>query len=289
MQKNDQTSDVKAMYPEEADAFMKEKPEGSYTLLDVRQPMEYEEAHLPGARLIPLPKLLDSIGDLDPGKAVLVYCAVGGRSRMAAQLLANQGFRDVTNIMGGIHAWEHPTASGPTEFHLQFIRGDENPEEVIGLAYGMEIALREFHRRMKDQTADASLSELLGHLIKAEDSHMKTLEKLLRDVSPGSPEGVVPPTGEGEAGSGLMEGGIDVSKFMEENETYLRTLSGYLEIAMMIETQALDLYLRMAGESTNEQTRKVLLRIGDEEKAHLALLGKYMDEKGRQVFGAPMA
>jgi sulfur-carrier protein adenylyltransferase/sulfurtransferase len=288
MQKDDKTSGVKGIYPDEADAFMKERPEGSYTLLDVRQPMEYEEAHLPGARLIPLPKLFDSIGDLDPGKAVLVYCAVGGRSRMAAQLLANQGFKDVTNILGGIQAWEQPTASGPTEFHLRFIRGDENPEEVIGLAYGMELALREFHRRMRDQTSDGTLSELLAHLIKAEDSHMKTLENLLRDVSPGSPGGVIPSKGEGEAGSGVMEGGIDVTKFMEENELYLRTLAGYLEIAMMIETQALDLYLRMAGESKNEQTRKVLLRIGDEEKAHLSLLGKYMDEKGRHVLHAPL-
>lgn len=285
---NVKPSEPKGMYPEEADAFMKEHPEGSYTLLDVRQPMEYEEAHLPGARLIPLPKLFDSIGDLDPEKAVLTYCAVGGRSRMAAQLLTNQGFKEVYNILGGIQAWEQPTASGPTGLHLKFIRGDEKPREVIGLAYGMELALREFHRRMQEKSADAALSELLTHLVNAEDSHMRTLVSLLHDVAPESAEAMLPAAGEGTDASGLMEGGIDVSTFMEENEPYLRTLGGYLEIAMMIETQALDLYLRMAGESKNEITRKVLLRIGDEEKAHLGMLGRYMDAKGKDVFGSPV-
>lgn len=283
---NENPKEPKVMYPDEADTFMKERPEGSYTLLDVRQPMEYEDAHLPGARLIPLPKLFDSIGDLDRDKAVVVYCAVGGRSRMAAQLLVNQGFKDVYNILGGIQAWEQPTAASPTEFHLKFVRGDEDPKEVIGLAFGMELALRDFHQRMHDQTSDAALSELLAHLIKAEDSHMKTLEDLLGEVSPESPGTVRAQVVKQAPDSGLMEGGIDVSKFMEENEPYLKTLAGYLEIAMMIETQALDLYLRMAGESTNAVTRKVLLRIGDEEKAHLSLLGRYMDTKGKEALGA---
>ncbi len=286
METRSQVKEPKLLYPDEAEAFMRQRPEGTYTLLDVRQPLEYEEAHLPGARLIPLPKLLDSIGDLDPSKPVVAYCAVGGRSRMAAQLLLNQGFADVYNIVGGIQAWDQPTASSPIGFPLRFIRGDESPEEVLGLAYGMEFALREFHERMRDQSSDAALQELLSHLIKAEDSHMKSLENLLREVSPG---GVLEaPSAPGEARGGVMEGGIDVVRFVEENEPYLGTLSGYLDIAMMIEAQALDLYLRMAAESRNELTRKVLLRIGDEEKGHLALLGRYRDETGTATLNAPL-
>ena len=45
---------VKAIEPEEAKAFLARWPEGSYTLLDVRQPGEYEREHLPGARLVPM-------------------------------------------------------------------------------------------------------------------------------------------------------------------------------------------------------------------------------------------
>ena len=48
-------------------------PEGSYTLLDVRQPSEYEKEHIPGAKLIPLPQLVDSLSELDPEKPTIVY------------------------------------------------------------------------------------------------------------------------------------------------------------------------------------------------------------------------
>ena len=58
---------------EDAKDFLKSHPEGSYTLLDVRQPGEYEAEHIPGSLLIPLPELSDRKTELDPGKPVLVY------------------------------------------------------------------------------------------------------------------------------------------------------------------------------------------------------------------------
>lgn len=64
---------VKAIEPEEAQALMAGWPEGSYTLLDVRQPGEYEKEHLPGARLIPMADLPGSLKELDPHKPVIVY------------------------------------------------------------------------------------------------------------------------------------------------------------------------------------------------------------------------
>jgi rhodanese-related sulfurtransferase len=58
---------------EEAKKFMAEHPEGSYTLLDVRQPSEYEQEHLPGAKLIPLGQLGDSLAEIDKDKPVIAY------------------------------------------------------------------------------------------------------------------------------------------------------------------------------------------------------------------------
>ncbi|MDW7710681.1 MAG: rhodanese-like domain-containing protein [Deferrisomatales bacterium] len=53
---------------------MAERGEGGYTLLDVRQPQDYEGAgHIPGALLIPLPELPDRLGKLAPEKPVLAY------------------------------------------------------------------------------------------------------------------------------------------------------------------------------------------------------------------------
>ena len=58
---------------DQARAFMAERPEGTYTLLDVRTPKEYEKKRLPGAELIPLSVLEDHLAELDPEKPVLVY------------------------------------------------------------------------------------------------------------------------------------------------------------------------------------------------------------------------
>lgn len=266
-----------SMFPDDAKEFLQKNAEGTYVLLDVRQPFEYEEAHLPGARLIPLPRLADSLAEIDPRKPVLVYCAVGGRSRIAAQLLTHQGFTNVFHLEGGIQAWEDPTARGPVEFHLQFVRGDESPEEIIQLAYRMEEGLKKFHQSVRERTDEPQFERLLDSLIKAEESHERTLlslfpheddkQKMLETLSQ-------------KADKDLMEGGMDIADFMKRNERFLQSLSGYLELAMMIETQALDLYLRMAHESAHENTKHVLLQIGNEEKGHLTLLARYMEQQG---------
>jgi rhodanese-related sulfurtransferase len=57
----------------EVRAFLREQRAESYNLIDVRQPGEYEEGHLPGARLIPIAELADRLGELDRSKPVVTY------------------------------------------------------------------------------------------------------------------------------------------------------------------------------------------------------------------------
>ena len=282
MAKENEPKGVRVLFPDEAKDYIKRNAEGSYTLLDVRQPFEYEEARLPGAKLIPLPNVADSLETLDRHQPVLVYCAVGGRSRMAAQLLSNQGFEAVYQIQGGIDAWEAPTASGPVSFHLRHVKGDEPPQEVIGIAYYMEEGLRKFHQEIQSRTVDKDLHGLLTVLIKAEESHKQALTKLLEKLNEGQQAGGIVESSPG-LDPDLMEGGIEVAAFIQQNERYLQSVSGYLELAMMIETQALDLYLRMASESANAVTKEVLFRVSEEEKAHLAMLGQYLDRNQEGV------
>ena len=170
-----QPSSVNRIFPDDAEAFISQHKEGTFTLLDVRQSLEYESGHLPGALLIPLPLLVDSLEQLDNEKPTIVYCAVGGRSRMAAQLLAHHDFREVYHLEGGIEAWEGLAAAGPEEFHLQFVRGDETAQEIITVAYNMERGLRACHEEVRSRTKDPELAELLRHLISAEESHMQRL------------------------------------------------------------------------------------------------------------------
>ena len=64
---------VRSMDSKKATIFMEEHTEGTFTLLDVRQPKEYEKTHIPGAKLVPLSELGDSLNELDPAKPVIVY------------------------------------------------------------------------------------------------------------------------------------------------------------------------------------------------------------------------
>ncbi len=61
------------MTEDEAKAFMNSRESGSYQLVDVRMHEEYEEDHIPGARLVPLNMLTTGGGDLDPEKPTIVY------------------------------------------------------------------------------------------------------------------------------------------------------------------------------------------------------------------------
>lgn len=60
---------------------------------------------MPGAANIPLPRLRDGWRALDPDRPTVVFCAGGYRSSIAASLLRSVGFNDVSDILGGYHAW----------------------------------------------------------------------------------------------------------------------------------------------------------------------------------------
>ena len=61
------------MSSDELQSFIEANKEGSYTLLDVRQPSEYETTRIPGSRLMPLPTLDEQLQELDPEKPVIAY------------------------------------------------------------------------------------------------------------------------------------------------------------------------------------------------------------------------
>jgi rhodanese-related sulfurtransferase len=77
--------------------------DGAY-VLDVRNPDEHTEAHVPGVTLIPLPEIPDRSGEVPTDRPVYIICAAGARSLKAAEFLAPLGV-DATNVAGGTNAW----------------------------------------------------------------------------------------------------------------------------------------------------------------------------------------
>lgn len=79
-------------------------------VIDVRGPGEHEDGALPGALNLPLPRLRGLLDRIDRERPVLVHCAGGYRSSVAASLLRSRGYPDVTDLIGGYTAWAERTA-----------------------------------------------------------------------------------------------------------------------------------------------------------------------------------
>lgn len=80
-------------------------------VLDVREPAEYVFSRIPGAISVPLGKIEEKLGQLDPNKQYAVICRTGSRSDMACQILADKGFTNLKNIVPGMSEWQGSTES----------------------------------------------------------------------------------------------------------------------------------------------------------------------------------
>lgn len=85
-------------------------------VLDVRQPEEWLDHHIPGSTLIPLGELPARLSELPEDQEILVVCRSGNRSAEGRDILLEAGFERVTSMAGGLTEWRaagYPTVSGP--------------------------------------------------------------------------------------------------------------------------------------------------------------------------------
>jgi len=260
---------VKSIDAVEAKQYMNRMSGDAFTLLDVRQPGEYDAEHLPGAKLIPLPELGARLAELDADKPTVVYCAIGGRSRVAAQVLAAKGFKEVLNLSGGIKAWNSQKAVGPEDLGLSLFSGRESPQETLMAAYSLEEGLREFYLSMAAQVKDENARRLFGKLSGIEVKHQDRIFNEYLRISGAAvtreefAEKVVAPA---------MEGGLTTEEYLRLYQPDLEVAAEVISLAMAIEAQALDLYQRAADRAKTDESKNVLAQIANEERAHIEQL-----------------
>jgi sulfur-carrier protein adenylyltransferase/sulfurtransferase len=159
---------------------------------------------------------------------------------------------------------------------MSFMRGDETIEEIIVLAYGMEEGLRSFYTVVSERADDPDVADLAARLSKIEDRHKERLFSLYLNMhsSIASREAF-----ESDIVAGIMEGGFTTEEFLEQNREAMTTAPDLLNIAMMLEAQALDLYMRYSEKIEDEPGKSILYDLAEEEKGHLTSLGRLMDKK----------
>ncbi|HWR57363.1 MAG TPA: rhodanese-like domain-containing protein [Thermodesulfovibrionales bacterium] len=264
--------------PEKAREFLNNKKQVEYNLVDVRQPKEYESGHIPGAQLIPLDQLPDRIGELDPDKVTIAYCAKGIRSRAAAALLSNSDFKEVHSIEGGLNAWQGRVAEGIPEAGMAFFSPASNPEQLIALAWLLEDGSRKFYNELSSMLNDKDAAVLFRELTLAEEHHKSSLLSLYKqlsgkDADTGFPWSVLDAKPVGD----VMEGGTKVNEALQWVQG--KSVQDILELSISLETNSYDLYLKMERTMKEENSKKLFRLLSDEEKLHLERLTNLFESK----------
>lgn len=246
--------------------------QGEITLLDVRMEPEYEEFHLPGATLLPLPDLPDRLDAIARDKPVVVYCRAGGRSAAAAKLLSGSGFPRVINMLGGAMAWQGAAATGTPDAGMTLLRGNESPREILLAALGMEAALGGFYKTLAQNAGDRDVQATFERLAGFEERHLHHVHTLYHKE-----------TGDGTAletllsgASPELEGGLPGAAFLEQLGGTPDSGQEALELAASVEAQALDLYSRLAAKTSDTASAALYTTLAQEEKAHLRAVSNLM-------------
>ena len=261
----------KSISAEEAKQLLGSESFDTYQVVDVRQPKEYEQAHIPGAILIPLSELPDNLSSLDQGAPLIVYCRSGVRSKAACQTLMEAGFDDCFNLDGGILKWQGTEAAGDEEFGLEaFMSGDFSSS--FAMAYTMEANLKTFYLSLAEDAAGEAEKKMLFLMAQLEDGHMAKLRNKYHYHPPASKESEEP--------EGLLEGGIDPAQLRIALAGHLGfgSLENVLHVAMKLEAQAFDLYSRLARKHQDETLRTFFKEMAREEQLHLKQLAKQLDK-----------
>ena len=258
------------MSPKEARDFMNVHPRDSFQLLDVRQPREYEQGHLAGALLMPVKEVTTRIAELDREKPVLVYCHSGVRSKAACQLLLAEGFREVYNMSGGIVAWQGEKVGGGELQGIEFFMDRDYPD-VLQMAWSMEEGLRQLYLGLVSRVSREDSKQLLIRLAGFEEGHKAMLMSMFgSEELAGSGDG-------GSAQAGILEGGLDQQQILAYFASQLESTVDILQLGIMLEAQALDLYTRLARKSEEEKSRELFTFLAKEEARHLNSLTEELD------------
>jgi len=177
---------------------------------------------------------------------------------------------------GGIDSWNGLVSRAEVDQGIYLIEGDETPEEVISLAYGLEEGAYRFYRDLAERARDEENKDLFEKLSQAEIQHREYLWERYKALI-GDP--VTREAFESGMVAKTMEGGKTADQVLALYPDWIHRRGEALQLAMSLETDALDLYLRMAQKGQNEDVKAVFYDLADEEKAHLRRLGELVRAK----------
>jgi sulfur-carrier protein adenylyltransferase/sulfurtransferase len=171
---------------------------------------------------------------------------------------------------GGIDAWNGVVSTARTGQGMYLIEGDETIEEIVALAYGLEEGSRRFYRGLAERSNAPEAKRLFEALHDAEIRHEERLWERYRTLAGDVGERtefedtIVPRA---------LEGGLTPDQMLSRYPEMGKGFADSLDMAMVLENDALDLYLRMAAAFDDREIRSLFFALAREEREHLEKLG----------------
>jgi rhodanese-related sulfurtransferase/rubrerythrin len=247
--------------------YLAERDEHEYQLVDVRQPEEYQQGHIPGALLIPVGEFESrrvEVEKLADRKAIF-YCRSGVRSLRATHWAAHVfELPQVFNLLGGFNAWGGASIPDFPRFEALDLEGDV--ESLLRQAFDLEKGTHRLYELLAEKYA-GPVAGAVSRLARAELVHGQVVHRLLVQVA----EGEVPDfdTLFEQTPGQLVESGESYDEVVER----ALALEGQgalamLEFAADIELNAYDLYKNLAASASTEEASAALIDLSQQEKHH---------------------
>ena len=266
------TSGFKNISVDELRRYMGLNEEKEYLVVDVRQPAEYTQSHIPGAKLVPLNNLESALSGLPTEKDIIFYCRSGNRSQAASAIAASSGasLKEIFNLAGGIMAWNGKTL--PDFPSVQTFSDSESLPEMLLKSMDLEKGALSFYLYVLQTFADQPFVKTFKLLAKAEEAHARLVYRFWKLTTENSqPFGELFDNLRGD----ILEGGANLHNTISEVEAIKENYCiNLLELALEIEFRAYDLYRTMANMSSDDDATQAFLSIAQAEKDHMQLLAE---------------
>jgi rubrerythrin len=179
-------------------------------------------------------------------------------------------------MKGGFDAWNGLASKAEVDQGIYLFEGNETPEQLLSLAYGLEAGNQKFYKNLSQTTEDEEVKKLFSMLAGMEDEHKERIWKRHQTTAkmPIDRESF-----ETNVVTGVLEDGKTADAVLDHFSSMRQHPTDAMELAMSLETDALDLYLRMAHRTENEETEKIFFELSEEERLHLQKLAEMFRKK----------
>ena len=194
-------------------------------------------------------------------------------------MLLGAGLKHIYSMEGGIRAWKGMVAHGVPEAGMAYFSPAADAEEIVGLAWALEEGSKFFYQGVADHFSnDKEAQEMFTWLVSAEKSHEKHLLETYEKLTGKKPDFVKLRSRFSDSLDGsVMEGGIPVKEAL----TWIKDkkVSESLELAIAMEVNAFDLYVKMSRAIEDKQAKQIFEKLSEEEQVHLQKLSELFDAR----------